>query len=64
MGIAMAITMVLEAVAVTVKWCVAIWVVMYMFLWLVVSRSLIDADDATAELSLNVCWGIGLERCD
>ena len=51
----MAMTMVLEAVAVTVMWCVAIWVVMYMFLWLVVSRSLIDADDATAELSLKVC---------
>ena len=55
----MAMTMVREAVAVTVMWTVRdIWAVMYVRLRQVVGRSLVDADDATAELSLDVCGGI------
>ena len=55
----MAMTMVWEAVAVTVMWTVRdIWAVMYVRLRQVVGRSLVDADDATAELSLDVCGGI------
>lgn len=61
----MALTMVWEAVAVTVMWTVRdIWAGMYVRLRQVVGRSLVDADDATAELSLDVCGGIERIRRD
>ena len=37
---------------------------MYVRLWTVVGRSLVDADDATAELSLDFGVGIELESRD
>lgn len=62
---AMAMTMVWEAVPVTVMWVVRdIWAVMYVRLRKVVGRSLVDADDATAELSLGFGVGIELESRD
>ena len=61
----MAMTMVWEAVAVAVMWTVRdIWAVMYVRLRQVVGGSLVDADDATAELSLDVCGGIERVRHD
>ena len=61
----MAMTMVWEAVPVTVMWVVRdIWAVMYVRLRKVVGRSLVDADDATAELSLGFGVGIELESRD
>ena len=62
---AMAMTIVWEAVPVTVMWVVRdIWAVMYVRLRKVVGRSLVDADDATAELSLGFGVGIELESRD
>ena len=57
----MAMTMVWEAVAVAVtvmRRVRDIWAVMYVRLRQVVGGSLVDADNATAELSLDVCGGI------
>lgn len=63
----MAMTMVWEAVAVAVtvmRRVRDIWAVMCVRLRQVVGWSLVDADDATAHLSLNVCGGIERVRRD
>ena len=55
--VTVAVTVVVEAVAVAVsaiRWMRVPCAIMRGGVWLVVGRSLIDADDATAELSLNV----------